>query len=206
MISKKAAQVVTADLDRLAELMQTEFESLGLPEKVAMDFAYRCDLLSDAIEVTAADYDEANIGKEVSGPHQMDSDEPYMKGEFSQQVNRELREKTESNSLPSTEPRSPSPGKQADSFSEDTLKSILNKYSGFDLADDSDKEQLLAALLSTVADVEEQTVEADACSDAPAEEVPTEEAPAEVAPEAPAEEGKEASAEEAAFTHGYSLV
>lgn len=49
-LTRKGARSVTADLDRLANLVQERFDILGLPEKVAHDFAYKCDLLSDHIE------------------------------------------------------------------------------------------------------------------------------------------------------------
>lgn len=49
-LTRKGAKSVTADLDRLADLVQHRFEVLGLPEKVAQDFAHKCDLLADHIE------------------------------------------------------------------------------------------------------------------------------------------------------------
>lgn len=126
-LTKKGAQAVTADLDRLANLFQTEHQALGIPQKIAMDFAYRADLLSDAIEKqagidrTAADADPEMIGKEQGGPLEaVDSDEPFMKGEFTQQENRELGDIVESGSMSNSntieEPRNPQPGKQAMSY------------------------------------------------------------------------------------------
>lgn len=52
-ISKQGALQVSTDLDRLANLFQTEHKTLGLSEKVAKDFALRCDILSDHIEKKA---------------------------------------------------------------------------------------------------------------------------------------------------------
>jgi hypothetical protein len=130
-MTKKGARSVTANLDRLATLFQEEFETLGVPSHIASDFARRCDMLSDAIEKkagierTALDeldvvkekgFDPEAIGEEVSGPEEGDSDEPYMRGHFTQQVNRELRERQEDGDLgmtPVEEIQTPQPGKQA---------------------------------------------------------------------------------------------
>jgi hypothetical protein len=93
-VRKKAtvqgARRVTAGLDHLASLFQGNHESLGIPKKVAMDFARRCDILSDAIErgfgiKNAAFFNPAEIGKEVPGPLIMDSNNPFMNGEFTQE-------------------------------------------------------------------------------------------------------------------------
>jgi hypothetical protein len=51
-ISKKQ---VTASLDRIADLFQNHAEQLGVPSRVAFDFAYRCDLLSDALDKMASE-------------------------------------------------------------------------------------------------------------------------------------------------------
>lgn len=124
-ISKKGATSVTRDLDRLANLVETDFETLGVSPKFATAFVYSCDLLSDAIDKTAgiersektASFDAAQIGVEKAGPLVKDADEGYLGIEFTQQENRELRNKTQAG-LPSVgqsdpEPRSPTPGKQA---------------------------------------------------------------------------------------------
>jgi hypothetical protein len=133
MLSKKSAREVTYTLDRVASLFQEEYRKLGIPEKVANDFAFRCDFLSDHIEKKAGlskealsgfdpvkeeGFDPEEIGKEQSGPQEGDSDESYMDSHFSQQENRELRENQESGNLHKDKPildrRSPSSGKQAD--------------------------------------------------------------------------------------------
>ena len=92
------ARKITQDFDKLATLVQTEFASLGIPEKIAMDFAYRCDLLSDAIEKQAG-FDAGSIAEDVGGPLKAEGDEPYMQGEFSQQEYHELADKQQSGSL-----------------------------------------------------------------------------------------------------------
>ena len=135
-LTKKGAQAVTADLDRLANLFQTEHETLGVPQKIADDFAYRVDLLSDAVEKHAGlsrralteddvyqepGFDPEIIGMEQDGPIEtVDADEPWMNGEFTQQENRELRNDVQSGRLGPDrtieEPRAPTPGKQANGF------------------------------------------------------------------------------------------
>ena len=49
-LTRRGAANVTTDLDKLANLFQSRAAALGIPEKIAQDFAYRCDLLSDHIE------------------------------------------------------------------------------------------------------------------------------------------------------------
>lgn len=102
--SVSGARRVTANLDSLAGLFQSHAASLGIPGRVAADFAYRCDLLSDAIErhvgVKSARFNPAEIGEEVPGPLEMlDSDEPWMDGEFTQERFVALSEKQLSGEL-----------------------------------------------------------------------------------------------------------
>lgn len=52
-LTKQGALQVSTDLDRLATVFQKEHALLGLPEKLARDFALRCDILSDHIEKKA---------------------------------------------------------------------------------------------------------------------------------------------------------
>ena len=49
-LTRRGAANVTTDLDKLAILFQIRAAALGIPAKIAQDFAYRCDLLSDHIE------------------------------------------------------------------------------------------------------------------------------------------------------------
>lgn len=109
MTARKKASVagarrVTANLDNLASLFQAHGASLGIPAKVAADFAYRCDLLSDAIErhvgARTARFNPAEIGEEVPGPLEtLDSDEPWMDDHFTQEKFVALTEKQESGEL-----------------------------------------------------------------------------------------------------------
>jgi len=144
-LTKKGALIISRDFDRIATLVTAEWKSLGIPEKIARDFEHRCDLLSDRVERTAGmdptdkaataellrrfaldhktDYpfDEGKsehndeIGEETGGPLEGDGDEPYMKGEFSQQEYRELSDAQESGAVSgvNTDPRGPRPGMQA---------------------------------------------------------------------------------------------
>jgi len=125
-LSKKGAQAVSTDLDRLANLFEHDFETLGVEERIAADFALRCDMLSDHLEKVALTgddvvkeqgFDPDDIGRETSGPLENEPDEPYMKGEFDQQENRELREKQQDGDISpdrtSPEPQKPRPGVQA---------------------------------------------------------------------------------------------
>jgi hypothetical protein len=52
-ISKKGALQVTADLDRLANVFVEEAGRLGVPVKIAEDFAKRCDALAEVVEKSA---------------------------------------------------------------------------------------------------------------------------------------------------------
>jgi len=138
-LTKKGAAQVTTDLDRIANLIQAEYQTLGIPQPIAHDFAKRIDMVSDAIERQAGidrqaltSYDPVNepteiggwdpeqIGEEVGGPLRQDGDEAFMKAEFTQQEKRELRERQTKSELGptkvTTEPQAPTPGVQA-SFS-----------------------------------------------------------------------------------------
>ena len=131
-LTKKGALAVTAALDEIANLFQTEFETLGIEPKIANDFAWRCDLLSGAVEAQAGlkrralteldvfqepGFDPELIGEETSGPLEGDADESYMKGNFGQEEKRELRYDVEGDKLGpdrTTEDQKPlQPGRQA---------------------------------------------------------------------------------------------
>jgi len=110
---KKGPKAVTAFLDDVADLIQTHHKTLGIPEKVATDYAWRTDLLSDNIEKRAYQqghgqgfspgsddntnagpaqpFNPAEIGKEDATPPETQPDEPYMKKNFIQEEFNELR-------------------------------------------------------------------------------------------------------------------
>jgi len=102
--SMMGARRVTASLDNIASLFESHAVSLGIPAKVAADFAHRCDLLSAAIDrnfglKTAGYYNPAQIGEGVPGPMIMDANNPFMNGHFTQAKFTQLAEKQLSGSL-----------------------------------------------------------------------------------------------------------
>lgn len=52
-LTRQGARNLTATLDRIASAVQENPSLLGIDAKIAKDFAYRCDLISDAVERTA---------------------------------------------------------------------------------------------------------------------------------------------------------
>lgn len=53
MLTRKGARRLTSMLDQVATVVQENPSVLGVDGRIAADFAYRCDLLSDAIETRA---------------------------------------------------------------------------------------------------------------------------------------------------------
>lgn len=53
-LTRQGARNLTAALDSIAQVVQNRAALLGLDKRTAVDFAFRCDLLSDAIERTAS--------------------------------------------------------------------------------------------------------------------------------------------------------
>lgn len=148
-MTRKGARSVTQTLDRVASLFQQEWKTLGVPERIAQDFAYRCDLLSDRVERTAGlertaldeldvmkepGFDPESIGMEQTGLIEtVETDEPFMQDEFTQQENRELRERFQNGDLGSDvnpEPEAPVPGKQA-SFEQVGRDALSAKLASF---------------------------------------------------------------------------
>jgi hypothetical protein len=141
-LTKKAALDAGSVFDQAAD-RATKLAAEGhIHPQIAEKFAFQCDLLSDhlakkagfsdpreaslAKEALTGDdvhnegahgEDPEQIGEEKGGPHEGDADESYMSDQFSQQENRELREKVEtgevSNSGISPDEQSPRPGIQA---------------------------------------------------------------------------------------------
>jgi hypothetical protein len=119
-LTRRGAANVTTDLDKIANLFQNRAAALGVPDRIATDFAYRCDLLSDHIEkyarrTAAVDetdgsvepgpanqgFDANEIGDLKAGPLEVITppDEPWMAGEFTQEEFVSLREKQQSGEL-----------------------------------------------------------------------------------------------------------
>lgn len=141
-LTKQAAKKANHILDAAAADILTNAAAYGIKASIAQKFAFQCDLLADHVAKRAgvdiaklADqrkqglsgddvfdegtlgFDPEEIGEEVAGPDEQDNDEPYMDDHFTQQWNRELREKQEGGEVSdgegSPEVQSPTPGVQA---------------------------------------------------------------------------------------------
>lgn len=92
----RQAREFTRAMDEMATTIQKMATEMGIPQKVATDFALRADLISDAVEKNA-NFDASSIGEVVPGPLEMlDSDEPWMEGHFTQVDGEELYDMQES--------------------------------------------------------------------------------------------------------------
>ena len=74
-LTRQGARNLTETIDRIASVVQDNSALLGIDPKIAKDFAYRCDLISDAVESTAvanfpkgAEFDASDIGETEPGP------------------------------------------------------------------------------------------------------------------------------------------
>lgn len=139
-LTKQAALNAGDIFDKAAETAKKLAQMGVITDDIHKKFAYQCDLLSDhtarraGIDVRALAkqaltgddvFDEGKhigedpeqIGEEKSGPKEQEGDESYMNSEFSQQENRELREKQQGGELGndhiSPDQQSPTPGRQA---------------------------------------------------------------------------------------------
>ena len=96
-LTRRGARNLTAAIDRIASAVQDNPALLGIDPKIAKDFAYRCDLISDAIETTAVtnypkaatEFPASDIGEEVPGPLvdgevEHDAAGHFTQGEFSE--------------------------------------------------------------------------------------------------------------------------
>lgn len=152
-LTRQGARNLTAALDNIAQVVQHRAAMLGLDKRTATDFAYRCDLLSDAIERTASanfplrqaanaygkgnddegmsvehgegGFDPNLIGDEVPGPLEIiePPSEPWMDGHFTQEKYHVLGELQEAGELGPVH-----------------LASLLTKAAGIILAQESDKD------------------------------------------------------------------
>lgn len=87
-LTRRGASDLTALIDRVANTVQHNAEVLGIDPRIARDFAWRCDLISDAVAITSS-LNAEDVGETKSGPISSDADEPYMKT-FTQEENSEL--------------------------------------------------------------------------------------------------------------------
>jgi 2'-5' RNA ligase/uncharacterized FlaG/YvyC family protein len=114
-ITKKGADEVVGTLERVANLLQFDHDAMGIPQKVALDLAYRLDLVSDHVEKMASGWPESQglqkgapnqgfdpneIARQESGALEHDSDESYMTDNFTEQEHSELRVKQEAGQIP----------------------------------------------------------------------------------------------------------
>lgn len=108
-LTRKGARGLTTAIDRVAECVQNNHNILGIDPKIAMDFAYRCDLISDAVETTAvtnhpldksAEYAADEIGAETKGPIYQEDPSPDLKGQFTQKEFQQLTDEVEGSSSP----------------------------------------------------------------------------------------------------------
>ncbi len=107
ILTRPGARNLTAAIDRIASVIQERHEVLGIDPKIAQDFAYRCDLISDAVETTAvinypkeAEKAVSEIGAETKGPIYEEEADPDLKGQFTQQEFQELTDEVEGRSSP----------------------------------------------------------------------------------------------------------
>ena len=87
MLTRQGARRVTSMLDRLASAIQENPSILGINPKIAKDFAYRCDLLSDAIEGRAV----ANFPRQAAEAESDESDDESPKAEEAKKANLRTR-------------------------------------------------------------------------------------------------------------------
>ena len=108
-LTRTGARQLTSAIDRVAECVQINHTVLGIDPKIATDFAYRCDLISDAVETTAvsnhpldknAEYAADEIGAETKGPIYEEQPDPVLKGEFTQKEFQQLTDEVEGSSSP----------------------------------------------------------------------------------------------------------
>jgi len=104
----RSFEEVTSVLDKVASLFEHHHQFLGINQKVAHDFAKRCDVLSILLEekakghskmqhfarVIQKDSDEAYMTKfnDVKGPLEQDPDEAFMRDEYTGQEAHELQD------------------------------------------------------------------------------------------------------------------
>ena len=100
-LTRQGARNLTEALDRVASTLQDSHSILGIPEKIAMDFAYRCDIISDAVEKKAVDNSKVaeaaveELGAETTGPIFEEGSDPDLQGQFTQKEFSELTEMAE---------------------------------------------------------------------------------------------------------------
>lgn len=156
-VSRKAADEISLNVDRLANLIANEAEALGVSPKLAAKFCRAADEVADAVDRKAgiqrsaaqrtADFDPSQIGEEVAGPLEDGTPRPYMKGEWTHQEFREigdLQMKGKLDGKPNMEPRAPDPGAQMRPLAKSLRASVEH------LAEQADLGQIAPARLAQV--------------------------------------------------------
>jgi hypothetical protein len=84
-ISSQNASRLAVLLDKVANLV--EKKAGHVDRKLVASFVGACDKLADSMDALSkqADFDASSIGEEVGGPLEQDSDESWMRGEFTQE-------------------------------------------------------------------------------------------------------------------------
>jgi len=85
-MTRDGARQLTASIDRIANTIQQYAGVLGIDPRIAKDYAYRCDLISDAVEQRAvlnypkqAEAAADEIGAETKGPIYEEQADPSRK-------------------------------------------------------------------------------------------------------------------------------
>jgi len=102
-LTRQGARNLTVTIDRIASTIQENTSLLGIDPKIAKDFAYRCDLISDAVETTAVtnfpksatEFPASEIGEEESGPLVDGETTTDLDGQFTQKEFSELTDVAE---------------------------------------------------------------------------------------------------------------
>lgn len=203
-LSKEAAQAITADLDKLAQLFEADHTALGVPANVAKDFAYRCDLLSDFVEKQAAALDRTDsiqkeFDQEVDVSHQ--ADEAYMADKTTQDELYELGKIVESGNLGKAALENIA-AKVADllkAAADDEEEKEADEEEKEGEEEESDKKAHLLNLANSLlrlAGDDDDDADADADADADDKEEDADDSD---------DDADESGDKEASFAHGYSL-
>jgi hypothetical protein len=105
-LTRQGARNLTASIDRIASAIQENADILGVDPRIAKDFAYRCDMISDAVESRAvhnfpkqSNFDAEVIGETVSGPLEDGEVTKDSTGHFTQERFTELSDLQEGGDL-----------------------------------------------------------------------------------------------------------
>lgn len=143
--SKAGVRRLTASIENIASAVQYHYDALGIPKAAAMDFAKRCDMVSDFLDRrrTAGYFDPSEIAVEVPGPAVFDSNNPFMEGHFTQERFRALDEKQMSGELAANAAKHVADPKLAKLVREAAYKAAMESFSALKSAkkaEDGDEE------------------------------------------------------------------